>query len=465
MKISLYLSCLCFCISSFAGETEIVSISDFVSRIKKSDPNLERIVSDNLKKRFLVDLNLPSRQFLLSVSDQYGYAGNDQGRTNRFSAEISKEIIETGTSLSVSQSEIKRPDQTVNVFEIRAEQSLWKNAFGSLNRDQIDINNLELNKVESQVLDAYEDYVATLINDYLDLYQQSLRYDLSRRLYDQSVKLEANIRKRIKKNVADQIDLFKIQMLVAQRKREMILAKAAFTKSSMALGKRLQGDDKTNSRIVPANNLNLADSISDLKIIDVNKAVEKTRAYHIYQQDIQIGNLNNEIAMQGDDADVKLILGYSTDESSRYSVSINRKETLVGVRLDVPLGDSLSRARVEQSKLDFLQAKLEWLNFKIEFENSLNNIKEDILAQQKVLVLNRKRKELSDKVLKDDERLYGLGKLSLQLLIDSFNNTAQNEYDYLSSVMTLNKYTIDWLNLTDQLIAKEDLKASSDSFK
>src|SRR5690606_20397996 len=127
-----------FCLSAPLSATskKKISANEFITLATKFDSNAENIVSEKLRLRFMVEQGLPTSQTLLSVQQEYGLSTTGAGTTSVLSAGISKNIITSGTQLSLSRTMTDRPDREEEVTELRVEQSLWRNSLGSTNRER-----------------------------------------------------------------------------------------------------------------------------------------------------------------------------------------------------------------------------------------------------------------------------------------------------------------------------------------
>lgn len=429
-----------------------MDFESMLSQARANDPQFQSIIAERLRSRFLVDLNLPSRQILLSVQNEYGFTRNETGTTT-LGATLSKEFLETGTGISIGKTLTERPDRDEDLTQLRIEQSLYRNAFGSRIRDLK--KNLELQKsvIELQMVEAYEDYVHNLINYYLDLSLAHMNYETARRLHLEGLRLLTNVKDRRQKNVANDTDVKRARLQTALRKEEEIQSRLNLEALSQSI-LRITGSDDFLV-LMPKTVLQFEDRIKNLDQ-DINEFLDMSRSRLIYDRQVLASDAAVEIAKENLKPSANLLLGFNIDRSTRFGSSINREEAVVGLRVDIPFGDTLNEARIQQASYELLKSKIAKRSFEAAIKESLLVLRNRIHRQKELLALNKEKRDMAAQIVQEQTQRYQVGRVTLEDLMQDRNAQAQYEFSYHSALVTMNKLIVQWLALTDQLVEKLD---------
>jgi outer membrane protein TolC len=444
MKIFIFL----IFISFNAPASEGLSVTQFINKAIDNDPGYQDIILERMKKDYLVDIGLPTRQFLLSIRNEYGFNQGESITTNRLTTSLRKDFTETGTQLTFSRLSNVLPDREEEVYEARINQSLLNNSFGKRTRLLKKSLEKESNVIELQVVEAYEDYVANLFNEYLDFFLAFKQYQTSVSQYRESRNLRKNILERKKANIALQLDLDRAELELAQT--ELNLEESTFNYNSRVESiRRLTG--LKIKQLVPDSNLGLDSFYSKMEQFKLGFYKESRKAQITKLQHSASGDqLSAQEDLFGPKLD--LILGYNIDESVRFGVNVSRQEAVVGVLLEVPFGDSRTRAVVEEAKFQELKTSYAKKIFKQSTDIMINLVKLQVDFQKKVLDITQKQVLLSKKIQKAEEIRYQRGRIDLEVVIRARNDSFQSDYRYHQNLVSYYKSLVNWLNLTDKLV-------------
>jgi outer membrane protein TolC len=365
-----------------------------------------------------------------------------------FSGELRKEIIESGTTLSIGQSKTKRADREENTTELRLEQSLYKNFLG---RDvRLKKSSLEdEQKIENlRMTENYDDYILKMANIYLDFKKSFFNMSLSEAIYNESKKLEKNVKEKYRSKVATRTDLHRIELLVVLKKEDFLIKKRALDIYKADIEK-ISGMKINEYKPKYLKKMQFKESPISLADIRSLKILE-----------LEEERLKKEEVLQGrsNDPALNLIAGYNKDDSKRFSSTVKRNETVIGLRLQIPLADTKGNAAKKIAINNYYKAQLSKKSAILDFE--LNQSK----ALLKVEELSERVKSsdlklaLTKKILKEEEKRYRYGKIELEKLIETKNEYSQYRFENQEDIIDYNKSVLAYYELADQLIEmKENL--------
>lgn len=441
---------LIFLIPSFCWAQNL-SLKEFIRLAEENDPEFKRIISENKKLDFLIDQGLPSRKVVLNVSNEYGFSKDNTSNTQILNGEVSKDIIETGTSLSVSHTDTKRPDRQENVTQLRLRQSLFKNFFGRDVRLQKVTLSKESEVLRLQVLEEYETYLFNKASQYFDYQQAYYNFELAQNIYKEAEGLRGNVLKKRKAQIASQTDLDRsdLQLLLAKEdlinKRRDLNSMWQILKQAIGLkSEPLKPQNQQMSAVTGFSQNMTEELLLELRPMKIK----------VLQEEITGNEL--KIAERTSDPSVNFVAGYNVDNSRRFATAINREETVLGVNLEVPIWDTQSNATAGIAFVDQLKSEFDKKATLNDLQAQWSDLKVRLQEVKERLEVSRKKVTITQRILKDEERRYQVGKFDIERVIEVKNDYTSYRFQMQSDLVEYNKLLINWLALNDQLIDKRN---------
>jgi len=449
IKTLVLLSCFPSClmaIDSAPQKNHALNLNDFLELMIANDPVYQQLEINKQKTVFIIDEGITGNAYQLNMETQYGF-GDDDVNTKSLSASLSKEILETGTQLSISHSTNENPDRDEDVSEVQIEQDLLKNAFGKEHDLQKGILSKTQELERLMALENYERYIATKIKLYLDFSQAAIEVELSQSLLKAAQDLYAHIDNKFKKNAANSTDIKRARLQVILKEQDFLAKKEQLDAIKQTVLLSLNLDD---DKLYPELGL-------DLYVV----YGEETSVFDIKKfRQFQIANLKHEIIMKEyeltkdhDLAQLSLLGGYKIDESTRFANSVNRNETSVGLRLAMPFKDNNANAQKKIKALDLKYGDLDQLRTTKELRIEYENTKLKLEKLKKQFLLSKEKEGLMKSVLQEETIRYQRGRIDTDKIIEVNNTYAQYQFEKNQSMLELNKSYLDWLVLNDRLIS------------
>ena len=447
----------CLSVEPVQAQEQIFSMSTFLSLAEKNDPNFKKLMSEERQLSYIMDEGLPSRGFELDALYEKGYVQEDGQDSELISATVSKEILETGTTLSATHSQVTRPDRVEDVTDLRLEQSLYKNFFGRDVRLRKESLSQQEEKIRLEILESYEDYLIKIMNLYLEYRKASIEKDLAIRALADAKKLRNTVSQKKSKRIATSTDLDRsdLQLLLT---RENLILKEQEVKTRWEAIKIVIGDAQAKppklEKIYEKDFFQEVENFSDEKLTSL-------RAYTVLKIQSDINQKELTLTQRSQMPDFNLVVGFSEDNSTRFSTTVNRTETVLGLSLNFPLFDSAGAATQKRAELNLFKARLDEEITLMSFKQSFQTIKETLLDQKKRLEIGQNKVIVSKRIVKDQNRRYQFGRIDLDELIETQNELTSYEQQYQSDRVEYNRTYLRWLALTDQLLSlRERLKNS-----
>ncbi|MDD0852147.1 TolC family protein [Halobacteriovorax sp. GB3] len=432
--------------SSFAQKPTL-GVNEYIELLKKNDPQFELIINERLKKEYLVDQGLPSREFLLSASTEYGFALDDSENTNQTTVELSRTLIESGTEITVSRSQNKLSDREETVSSVEIEQKIINDGFGSNTRAKKKVLQNEVQILDLQIKESYEDYIEQRLSAYFELGQLYTELKSSKEIFEEAKKLYQEVLNKRKKSIASTTDVkrAKLQMLV--REDEYLEGQTAYTKTVQSLSTYI---GKSLLKDIPEFKFDFSKRLTEAPLRE--EELKEYRSYQIKDMTTKNAKESLDIEKNNGGLSASIVAGASLDDSKRFSTTVKNEEMLIGLRVDIPFGDSNQKALNQKANYEYIKARIEKKNYINELLSNLSQLQIELNNKKRKLEIAKEKSILSESIVKEDTKRYENGRLSLEELITTRNNRATYKKAYISEQMAYNKLVVTFLSATDRLI-------------
>lgn len=443
---------LSFSLVSYAESR--LELQEFLNLAEQNDPQFKRILKDKDQLNFIVDLGLPSRKVTLSGQYELGFDLDGDEDTRSLTGLLTKDIIESGTSLSVGYTRTSQPDRNEEVTEVRIEQSLYKNLLGRDVRLQKKALKEESQVVRLEVLEDYETYVSDILGEYYDYKKAYLDLSLANIAYEDVKKLRDNVAERLEKKVATSTDLDRSDLLLILSHEDLLNKRQEFESKGEAI-KRILGSNQLKKPSQQA--LLLRGDFYKNNPEKEKKVYHDLRVFQIAELKESIAAKEVTLAKREDDPDLNLIGGYNNDRSNRFSTSVNRNEAVVGLSLEIPLWDTQAKAQVKSSVLELSKYNLEKGVLVRTLDQDFQQLSHQLKELKGRVNLSDQKIKLTRRILKDEEDRYGVGKIDLEELLETKQDYYEYRFQHQTEVLEYNKLMLQWLALNDQLLESKHL--------
>lgn len=424
---------------------EVLNLKAYIALVQENDPAYQQLEINKKRIDFTVDAGISGNEYQLDAESQYGY-GDDDVDTKSLTAKVSKEILETGTRLSISHSSAKNTDRNEKISELQVEQDLLKNAFGKERALQKKI----LSKTEQlerlEALDAYEDYLSGKISLYLDFSQAAMEVELTQSLLNSAKDLYQYIDDKYRKSAANSTDLKLARLQVILKEEQLLLNKEKLDSIRQVILTSLNLDDES---IYPEFFLNLVEMIPR-----ENKTfnVQQYREYQSLVLKNAIIADEYKVVQDEDAAELSLLGAYKIDDSTRFTTSVNRKESSLGLRLSMPFKNTKASAQKKIKALDIKYGELDEVKLSKELQGKYKSLEMRLEKSKRQYDLSNEKLTLMKEILEEENLRYRRGRIDTDKIIEDNNTYALYQFDKSAQLLALNKNYLDWLALNDLLI-------------
>ena len=341
-----------------------------------------------------------------------------------------------------------RPLQHDQVAPVRVEP---------LDRDTVledKIIGAEIDIIEYQVIEAYEDYLAHIIAAYYSWYSAYENLKIGRSAYEQSLKLLENLNKRKQSKIALDIDVNKINIQTLTKKEDLVKLQEKYENIFNFIKQAIRY--KGSEPLEPADPLdyNTREISFDA---DYRRFVQTSRTYSALNLLEQKSSL--QLKKYADDLlpSVNLILGYTADGDD---TDINNADQILysGVSVTWPFPGQEERAQYETSKITHRKTQVSNKNKYVQLHTDLKNLYAQIEREKRLVSITQEKIALAESILEDETKNYSYGKVSLNDFIDAVNEVDKNKFDKILHSVELKLFMTEWLRLTDQLISRKDIE-------
>jgi outer membrane protein TolC len=400
------------------------------------------------------DALLPDTDVIFSIKHQYNFYLEQDRSKPQSTVSLSKLFGSTGTDVSLSYdktaSRLTETDESSLQFLIS--QPIAKNAFGKGYRLRDEIIGIENDVSRHQIVEAYEDYLASLSAAYYNWYSAYENLKVGEASYASNQKLLDNILERQRQKIALPIDVNKMKLLLIGKKENVIVLQEVYDGISNLIFKAIR--HKGARPFIPVK----PDSpVQDVQFAtDYQAFTETSRTYRILRLLEQQGSM--EVKKTADDLlpSTNLLLGYQLDGQD-WGIREQERTWFAGISLRWPIGRSVDKANYKIAEIQYKKTQLSNQDKYEELHTNLKNLFQQIRREQKLIKVSEKKIQLAESILKDEAENYSFGKVTLNDYLSAVNQLDENRFRYTEHTVQLNKLLVEWLRLTDQLVGEEVL--------
>lgn len=432
--------------------SETLTLANFIQQAIRNDLTFETILIDKLSLKYRRDILLPSSDVIMNVKYQHNFY-IDQNRNNpEAGISLSKLFPYNGTQLSLTynkgSSKVNSSDDSSLKFLIS--QPIAQNAFGKGVQLSDKIIGIENDISRYQIIEAYEDYLASLTSAYYSWYSAYENLKVGKASYKSNQKLLKNILERQQQKIALPIDVNKMELLLIAKKENLIVLQEVY--------------DNVNNQILKAIRYKAATTLVPSKEKRPASHIQFEQDYYTFTQSSRTYQILNLLEDQGSfevkkSADellpsTNLLLGYNK-EGKDWGIRNKEDSYYAGIELRWPIGSNVDKAKQKIAQIKRKKTLLSNQNKYEELRTNLKNLYQQIEREEKLIKVAEKKIKLAKAVLKDEAENYSFGKVTLNDYIDAVNLVDVTRFSFTEHTVQRNKLLVEWLRMTDQLVDKQ----------
>ena len=447
---------VCFATGLFTGPVcsdstqQPLSLSEFIQTASKNDSSFEAILLDQLPLQYRRAIILPDSDFIASIKQQL-HLLTGQGLVADTRLSVAKLFPDSGTDVSVSYTKPATSTGSNDAsLQLLLSQPIARNAYGKGSRIADKIIGIENEISRYQIIEAYEDYFASLTLAWYNWYSVYENLKVSRASYQSTQKLLENILQRQKQKIALPIDVNKMKLSLINKKENIIVLQEIYDSISNLIfnAMRYTGTDI----LVPAGPASLPSPI-DFES-DYENFTRTSRTYLMLKLLEEQGTM--EVKKAADDLlpSTNLLIGYQLD-SEAWGLREQENNFFAGISLNWPIGHHVDKAKYEITRIQHKKTRLSNLNKYEELHTNLKNLHLQIKRESNLIEVAEQKIKLAESILKDESVNYSYGKVSLNDYITAVNHVDENRFSQTEHAVQLNRLTVEWLRLTDKLVEND----------
>lgn len=432
-----------------------LSLEIFIKQATKNDSTFESILIDQLSLKHRRDILLPDSDIIMDVKYQYNFYLNQNSNKAEATISLSKLFPYNGTQLSLSYNKAASGLTTTDSSSLQflITQPIAQNAFGKGTQLQDQIIGIENDIRRYQIVEAYEDYLASLTAAYYNWYSAYENLKSGRLSYKSNQKLMRNIRERQRQKIALPIDVNKMQLLLVGKKENLIVLNEIYETYSNLIFKAIRYKGKT-PYIPTTPNRPVAKVQFEQDYHNFKQSSRTYKTLHMLEQQgsIQVKKVADDLMPS-----TNLLLGYQLDGKD-WGINNQERSYFAGISVRWPIGHSVDRAKQNVAKIEYKKTVLSNQDKYEDLHTNLKNLYLQIQREQKLIDIAKKKIKLAQSILKDEAQNYSFGKVTLNDYISAVNRVDENRFSYTEHSVQLNKLLLEWLRLTDQLVNESVLE-------
>ncbi len=390
----------------------------------------------------------------LSYTDQEGvgfFAFNQNNTITKYgSLGISKDNF-WGGEFSLKQelykSDLRQwaapPNGETNYYEtittLNYTQDLGSNFFGLKYRTEVDIAESTAKKAQIELSSANQNLLFSFYTNYLNTKLDKTLVALNEEALKRAKKRRSVIAKRVQDRLSKTVDLYQAQIAELTQEETLRSRKRSFYENLNNLNLGLH-------RQIREIELNEFDLNSPIVSKRIEGELDNNMDLKALAESLQVARLTLKKAKRGYYPTIALTGSYSTDsllpnfnEAYKQGSFGSGPETAsVALSISLPLGMEQASAEVAQSKLSLRKNELMIRKMRIDLDNTIYSLERRISSLEEEIGLSKKKMSLAQKALKEQNRLYYLGKRDLDEVIRSEETLISTEVSLVNNLTIYN---------------------------
>lgn len=438
---------------------QLLSLKNFITEACKKDTGFQVILAGELVIRYNKIINLPNDDILLSVKGQYNVdliADEDTGPQGTIA--LSKLFPKTGTEIYADYS--VTPSKTSNkmstAFHTYISQPIARNAFGSETRLLDKIIGIENSILRHQVVEAYEDYLASVIALYYQWYSDYENIKAARIALSQSAVLLKNIRARYNNRIARYSDVDRVRLQALEKKESLMTLETGYLATRELVYQAIRYDG-SSGELRPE-----YQKYGDFIAGDFDRAYadfeKKGRTHAVLNLINRKGN--NEVKLKAEALfpSANLLLGYYQEKNPTFSRTLKRKVVYGGFQLEFPLFREQQKAARTIARIDEHRTKLSVRDKIIRIRTELKKLYKDVALEKKLIEMYRQKIDLSKRVIRDERLKYSQARATLADLLDVIDKHDEYKFQLILHQVKHSVLLVEWHRMTDQLVTPKEMR-------
>ncbi|MCB0326109.1 MAG: TolC family protein [Bdellovibrionales bacterium] len=203
---------------------------------------------------------------------------------------------------------------------------------------------------------------------------------------------------------------------------------------------------------------NISEALSQKSIDreDEEDRIKESRSLQALDLLMQAGHKKVEVRHSDLFPELNAILGFSFDDSTRFSTSADRQQMYVGFNFSMPLGNKKTKAQKQSVQYETMQAELAKIDFERDLRSKIKTLHIEMDNIDRRIKLAESKLNLSRKIVKEEQRRYKNGQISIETLINSIQSELEHELNVVTLSVERSKKSIQWMQVTDRLVVKNN---------
>ncbi len=323
--------------------------------------------------------------------------------------------------------------------EVSLTQPLLNNFFGFLDRGSVKLVRLDVSRLDLDELDNIEENISDVYTKYWDLVFAYEDRDSKKEALEYAENFLKITKDQYENGAAEETDLFASQANVEERKRDLLKTDKIISDTSDEL--KLAMNFFTEFTLSPQDKPTTS-PVELNKETHILKALENRRDLESVKIELEKKNLSVRLKKNERLPQVDLIGTFTANGLAREMIdavgeaaSMDDPTYFIGVEVSYPLENRKARSEFRQSELE--KAQTIWDMKRVEKEIFVDIEKDirNIIFKEKQVKYNEKIYELQKKKLEGEEKKYGFGRSSSDIII-RFQDDVVNAKTGLSLALT-----------------------------
>lgn len=430
-----------------------LSFQSFLERTLRYDPAFQLILIEEFYLEYRKDLLLPPRDLILEITAQYGFfASEETGDRNEGwigGVALNKLFPTTGTEVSLNYDRTgpgqRAGGESRSTLGLELSQAIARNAFGRATRMQSERIDVQNALARYQIIEAYEDYLASLLVIYLDWHTAEENRKAAQAAVNEALAVYRLTRRKEGFGVAYQDESRKSYIEVLTARQQLIADRTTESRARRRI-----------AALIGTKQEELPETVAP-EILAINRegqgANESPRTIKMLDLLRREGILDRKIAEDNLLPSAKLFAGYQF-LSDEWDLRRPDQRGYVGFNMRLNFGRQVEKAAARTARLDEKKKQVENRRRYLNLELELDVVRDRLTGTREQLKLAQQRMIVARQVLYAEQNNYRLGQSDFIELSRARTDLEAARLNLVRQKADLALFQVESMRLEDRLVRR-----------
>ena len=314
-------------------------------------------------------------------------------------------------------------------------QNIGQNLLGKSDRENLEALNMRMSAANQSFSSQRDGLVRGFYFEVINAELRKSLVELEREALKRSKKTAQLVKRKVRDGLREKVDLLQAESNVLSSLNQL-------RRSESALKDALKIVSSSVQRNVSESEITSLNQATKLTYITMNPELVREGLIDSYEKNLKAAKLEESSASRRTGLDLNIVATYTTsyigdsDEIiSKGNLTGDKYDLKTGIQLTIPLGESSSESSAAKTRVARMVEEAKLKGIEIEKNEELKFIINEYKTQGKILDSLKEQVNLSEKSLKEYQKLYRNGRVEIDVVISAEQALIGSQKSYLMEMI------------------------------